>query len=160
VALLGRAVHGDCRLRIVQRREDGSVAVRLPAGGAGLLRVSVRARYEATGGAAGGRAVPATALLRLDVTDSLGRLRLEHRLPLALRRRSNDDDMWWTLASRLHLRLPQRQSVRVRVGLPERLDPAGLELEWLELDVADGTVVPGAVDVLPVPVPDAARLGA
>jgi hypothetical protein len=58
--------------------------------------------------------------------------------------------VWWTVSQRLHLHLPEPDSYRIRAVLPEHFDGGRIEVEWLRLTVADGTVQPWSVDALPL----------
>lgn len=138
VVLLWKSVYGDCRRRVV-RVDEGAIDLRLPVGGAGLLRLSVQARYEPR--EEGGESpYPSATPLRLRLDDRLGRSRLDSDGTLDLRRSSNDGDVWWSGSAEFLFRLGEPDNLRLRVELNETLPDVAAELESLELVVEDGFV--------------------
>ncbi len=152
VLVLLKATYGLSRCRRVYRSTEPAAAIRLEAAGPGLLRVSVAARWEPPHDDPPAGNPPRSAGLELLVSDSLGRSRLRHREMVGVGRWSNDGDHWLSIRRQLHLRLPGRDSWRIRVELPEDLGGDGdpWEIEWLQLTVEDGLVTPWPVAVLPV----------
>jgi hypothetical protein len=152
VWILRSSVYGNWRQRRVLRVEEGRVALRLSAGGEGLLRVRLRARYERPRSDSPPTAVLPSARLELSVSGPRGERLLEQSHSLAPAHHSNDGDHWLTLERTFHLRLPEPESIRVRVDLTERLDDGGepWEIEWLELVLEDGLVTPIPVTAPPL----------
>lgn len=150
VWILRASVYGGWRQRQVRRVSEGRVALRLTAGGAGLVRVQVEARYERPSGDRPplGRQKPAR--LSLSVAGPCGEPLLEEQQNLAAVARSSDGDAWLTVRQTVHLRLPRSLSLRVRADLTEQLEDGGgpWELEWLQLVIEDGVVSPGPVVTL------------
>ncbi len=148
--VLLRACYGIGRGRWMRRSGDGVSAIRCDAGGSGLVRVGVEARWELPDDDPPLGQPPATATLELQVCDALGRPRLRHRQTLAVAHRSSDGDHWLSARQVMHLRLPEPGSHRFRVQLPEsfRADGDLWELEWLRLTVEDGLRTARPVPVL------------
>ena len=173
VAVHRRAVYGHCRSRVIRRVDDDEASVRCPAGGEGLLRVRLRARYEpvsdpvaepvAESGAEPvaepGAALASVPMARfgLRISDGMGRGRVELTRGLPLRRHKDEDDIWWTVDETLRFRLSQPDSYRFGVSLSDRIAGGGIALEWLELSLEDGIVEPWPAPVLePRPLPGSA----
>ena len=150
--ILRTSVYGGRRQRQVRRVSEGRVALRLTAGGAGLVRVQVEARYERPSGGRPPLGRRPTARLTLSVAGPCGEPLLEKQQNLATEAHSSDGDAWLTVRQIIHLRLPRSQSIRVRADLMERLGDGGgpWELEWLQLVIQDGVVSPGPVAALPL----------
>jgi hypothetical protein len=150
--ILRASVYGGRRQRQVRRVSEGRVALRLTAGGAGLVRVQVEARYERPSGGRPPLGRRPTARLTLSVAGPCGEPLLEKQQNLATAAHSSDGDAWLTVRQIVHLRLPRSQSIRVRADLMERLGDGGgpWELEWLQLVIQDGVVSPGPVAALPL----------
>ncbi|MEA5411844.1 hypothetical protein VB737_08700 [Synechococcus sp. BA-120 BA3] len=153
--VLLKACYGVGRGRWVRRSDDGIAAIRCDAGGPGLVRVGVVARWELPHDDPPLGQPPVTAALELRVCDALGRPRLQHRQTLAVAHHSSDGDHWLSARHVLHLRLPEPGSHRFRVQLPEtfRADGDLWEIEWLRLTVEDGLRTPRPVPVLSLEVP-------
>jgi hypothetical protein len=144
--ILWAAVYGDCRLRRRVRADEASLALREVLGGAGLLRLVVRARYEEPyHPPLPRRTPPAEVPLELRLTDDRGRVLLQDKRTVWLQHWSGEDDSWWTVTSRWHLQLAEPGSVRVWTALPAELAGGGLELEWIDLLLEDGVVTPWLV---------------
>lgn len=141
-----RATSQEGRQRCHCRRDDRRLDCRLVAGGAGLVRLQVRASYE---GGLPSQVLEVAPELQLQVFDAQGSRVLDCRLPLAARRRS-DGHHWWSVEGRLHLRFAEAESRRLRVLLPRRLRGTRAALEWGELTVLDGCRVLWPEPVLPV----------
>lgn len=152
VRILQASVYGNWRQRRVLRLEDSQVAIRLRAGGDGLLRVMVQARYERPSSDRPPAAGLPAVRLELSVAGPRGEPLLQETLKPVPNRYSNDGDHWLTVEQTLHLRLAQRESVRVRAVLPEQLADGGepWAIEWIELVLEDGVVVPEPVAALPL----------
>ena len=150
--VLLQASYGLSRGRWVRRSEEAGVAIRTEAGGPGLLRVAVVARWELPHGDPPLGPPPGPAALELRVSDAHGRQRLQHRAMVPVAHRSADGDHWLSVRHTLHLRLPERDSYRFRVQLPEafRADGDAWEIEWLQCTVEDGRMTPWPVTVLPL----------
>jgi hypothetical protein len=148
--LLLIACYGVARGRWVRRSGDGIAAIRCDAGGPGLVRVQMVARWELPHDKAPLGQPPANAALELRVCDALGRPRLRHRQTVAVAHRSSDGDHWLSAHHVIHLRLPEPGSHRFRVQLPEtfRADGDHWEIEWLRLTVEDGLRTARPVPVL------------
>ncbi|MEA5441655.1 hypothetical protein [Cyanobium gracile] len=138
------------RGRWVQRSQEASAAIRCEAGGPGLLRLDVVARWELPHDNPPLGQPPGPAALELRVSDAHGRPRLQHRGMVVVAHRSDDGDHWLSVRQSLHLRLPERGSYRFRVELPEvfRADGDAWEIEWLRLSVEDGRMTAWPVPVL------------
>jgi hypothetical protein len=130
------------------RRQDRHLDLRAVVGGSGLVRLSVKARYDP-----GLRPLQAwePAALELLVWDAEGSGCLRCRLPLATSQRRNDNGTWWIASARLHLRCPQPSSHRLRVSLPNELPGCSGMFAWGELTVLDGAKVLWDTPVIPVP---------
>lgn len=152
VQVLLLACYGVSRGRWVQRSQEASAAIRCGAGGPGLVRLGVVARWELPHDDPPLGPPPGPAALELRVSDAQGRPLLQHREMVAVAHRSNDGDHWLSVRHSLHLRPPERGSYRFRVALPEafRLDGDAWEIEWLELTVEDGRMTAWPVSVLPL----------
>ncbi|WP_216903299.1 hypothetical protein [Synechococcus sp. CCY 9618] len=152
VQVLLLATYAVSRCRRVQRSPEAAAGLRLEAAGPGLLRVSVAARWERPHDGPPAGSSLRTAALDLVVSDGLGRPWLRHREMVGVGRWSNDDDHWLSVRRQLYLRLPERDSWRVRVELPEDFRDAGepWEIEWLQLTLEDGVVTAWPVTVLPL----------
>ena len=150
--VLLQASYGLSRGRWVRRSEEAGVAIRTEAGGPGLLRVAVVARWELPHGDPPLGPPPGPAALELRVSDAHGRQRLQHRAMVPVAHRSADGDHWLSVRHTLHLRLSERDSYRFRVQLPEafRADGDSWEIEWLQCTVEDGRMTPWPVTVLPL----------
>ena len=150
--VLLQASYGLSRGRWVRRSEEAGVAIRTEAGGPGLLRVAVVARWELPHGDPPLGPPPGPAALELRVSDAHGRQRLQHRAMVPVAHRSADGDHWLSVRHTLHMRLPERDSYRFRVQLPEafRADGDAWEIEWLQCTVEDGRMTPWPVTVLPL----------
>ena len=147
VMILWRSVYDDCRRRVVRRVEDSEAATRLWAGGDGLLRLQLVARYE--GITDHGTSIAERQVrLKVEISDGHGRPRLRWSQEVPLRRHSSEGDVWWMVNRRLHVRLPDPDSYRIRATLPEHLAQGSVEVEWLTMTVADGTVQPWPVEAL------------
>lgn len=144
VALGLHAYSEQGRQRQRCRRDDRHLDCRLVIGGEGLVRLSVRGRYE---GGDDRRELQATPELELLVCDSQGRRIMRRRLPLRVHRRSQDSLRWWIVEARLHLRFEESESRRLRVVVPQQLGDSRARLEWAEMTVLDGCRV-----LLPHPV--------
>jgi len=144
VNLALRAFSEQGRQRQHCRREERRLDCRMVMGGEGLVRLSVRGRYE---GGVDRPALQATPELELLVCDSQGRRIMRRRLPLRAQRRSQDNQRWWIVETRLHLRFAEPESRRLRVVLPQQLGDSRARLEWGEMTVLDGCRV-----LLPQPV--------
>jgi hypothetical protein len=147
VWIVHSATYGNAKLRRVLRVEENRAALRSRVGGAGLVRLAVRARYERPHSAAGaGPSLPA-ATLELLVTDALGRLRLDHSLRVPPTGHASDGDHWLTVDRVMHLQVNEPTNLRFRLTLPETLDDGGEPwgIEWLELVLEDGLVSPHPV---------------
>ncbi|MCT0207650.1 hypothetical protein [Synechococcus sp. CS-1332] len=146
------ACYGVSRGRWVQRSQQASAAIRCEAGGPGLLRLVVVARWELPHDNPPLGQPPDPAALELRVSDAQGRIRLQHREMVAVAHRSNDGDHWLSVRHTLHLRLPERGSYRFRLQLPEefRVDGDTWDIEWLQLSVEDGRMTAWPVSVLPL----------
>ncbi len=156
--LLLMASYGVARGRWVRRSDDAGAAIRCEAGGPGLVRVGVVARWELPDDKAPLGQPPSTAVLELRVCDAVGHPRLRHRQTVAVAHRSSDGDHWLSARHVIHLRLPEPGSHRVSVQLPEtfRADGDQWEIEWLRLTVEDGMRTARPVPVLS---PDAVKEG-
>ncbi|MEA5416457.1 hypothetical protein [Synechococcus sp. BA-132 BA5] len=152
VQVLLLACYGVGRGRWVRRSQEADAAIRCEAGGSGLLRVGVVARWELPHDDPPLGQPPGPAALELRVSDALGRPRLQHREMVVVAHRSDDGDHWLSLRHTLHLGLPERGSYRFRVHLPEefRTDGDAWELEWLQLSIEDGRRTAWPVPVLPL----------
>lgn len=152
VLVLLKATYGLSRCRRVQRSPEAAAGIRLEAAGPGLLRVSVAARWEPPHDDPPAGNPPRSTAMDLLVSDSVGRPRLRHREMVGVGRWSNDGDHWLSIRQQLHLRLPERDSWRIRVELPEdfRGDGDPWEIEWLQLTLEDGLVTAWPMTVLPV----------
>jgi hypothetical protein len=152
VQVLLTATYGLSCCRRVQRTPEAGAAIRLEAAGPGLLRVSLRARWERPHEGPPMGQPPAEAALDLRVSDGLGRQRLHHRERVRVSQGSSDGDHWLSVRRQLHLRLSERDSYRIRVELPEHFAGDGdrWEIEWLQLTLEDGLVTPWPVPVLPL----------
>jgi len=146
------ACYGVSRGRWVQRSQEASAAIRCEAGGPGLLRVAVMARWELPHGDPPLGPPPGPAALELQVSDAHGCPRLQHRAMVPVAHRSADGDHWLSVRHTFHLRFPERDSYRFRVQLPEafRADGDAWEIEWLQCTVEDGRMTPWPVTVLPL----------
>lgn len=146
------ACYGVSRGRWVQRSQEASAAIRCEAGGPGLLRLVVVARWELPHDHPPLGQPPDPAALELRVSDLHGRPLLQHREMVAATHRSNDGDHWLSVRHTLHLRLPERGSYHFRLQLPEefRIDGDTWEIEWLQLSVEDGRMTAWPVPVLPL----------
>jgi hypothetical protein len=146
------ACYGISRGRWVQRSQEASAAIRCEAGGPGLVRLGVVARWELPHDDPPLGAPPDPAPLELRVSDAQGRPLRQHRERVAVAHRSNDGDHWLSVRLTLHLRLPEHGSYRFRVALPEafRVDGDAWEIEWLQLTVEDGRMTAWPVSVLPL----------
>ncbi len=140
-ALLWASVYGDSRKRWQLGVREEAIDRRMVLGGAGLLRLRVRARYAigARKGPMGQRnAVP----LRLRIDDRVGRSLLDTTLKAPLiPRQSRDGEPWGETLHCLLFRIGERDSLRLRVEAPGTLADGGAELAWLELVAEDGVVV-------------------
>ncbi|MCP9833254.1 MULTISPECIES: hypothetical protein [unclassified Cyanobium] len=152
VQVLLLACYGVSRGRWVRRSQEADAAIRCEAGGPGLLRVGVVARWELPHDNPPLGQPPEPAALELRVSDALGRPRLRHRGMVVVAHRSDDGDHWLSVRQTLHLRLPERGSYRFRVRVPEefRVDGDAWEMEWLQLTVEDGLMSAWPVAVLPL----------
>lgn len=152
VQVLLLACYRLSRGRWVRRSQEADAAIRCDAGGPGLLRVGVVARWELPHDDPPLGQSPGPATLELRVSDALGRPRLRHREMVVVAHRSDDGDHWLSVRHTLNLRLPERGSYRFRVKLPEefRLDGDAWEIEWLQLTVEDGLMSAWPVAVLPL----------
>lgn len=152
VQVLQLACYGVSRGRWVQRSQDASAAIRCGAGGPGLLRLGVVARWELPHDNPPLGQPPGPAALELRVSDAHGRPTLQHREMVVVAHRSDDGDHWLSVRHTLHLRLPERGSYRFRVKLPEKVlaDGDTWEIEWLQLSVEDGRMTAWPVPVLPL----------
>lgn len=150
--VLQQACYGIGRGRWGRRSGDGVAAIRCDAGGPGLVRVGLKARWELPHDDPPLGQPSTTTTLELRVCDALGRPRLRHRQTLAVAHRSNDGDHWLSAGQVIHLRLPEAGSHRFRVELPESLRADGdiWEIEWLRLTVEDGLHTARPVPVLPL----------
>ncbi len=157
--VLLKACYGIARGRWVRRSDEGIAAIRCDAGGPGLVRVGVVARWELPHDDPPLGQPPPTAALELRVCDALGRPRLRHRQTLTVAHRSSDGDHWLSARQVIHLRLPEPCSHRFRVQLPEtfRADGDLWEIEWLRLTVEDGLMTPRPVPVLSLDAPSEDR---
>ena len=152
VQVLLLTCYGVSRGRWVRRSQQADAAIRCEAGGPGLLRVGVVARWELPHDDPPLGQPPDPAALELRVSDALGQARLKHREMVVVAHHSNDGDHWLSVRHTLHLRLPERGSYRFRVKVPEefRLDGDAWEMEWLQLTVEDGLMTAWPVAVLPL----------
>ena len=152
VRILQASVYGNWRQRRALRLEDSRAAIRLRAGGDGLLRAVVRARYERPSSDRPPAAGLPPVRLELSVAGPRGEQLLQETLKLVPARHSNDGDHWLTVTQTVHLRLPQRESVRVQAVLSEQLADGGepWAIEWIELVLEDGVVSPQPVAALPL----------
>jgi hypothetical protein len=144
VALLWASVYGHCRSWQRVRVADEWINLRLVAGGAGLLRLKLRVRYSADWDR-GPTLRPASSSLRLRIEDRIGRRRLDTALnPPWMLRRVGDGDPFWERDQVLWFRLGEPDALRLRIDASASFPDSGAELEWLEVVVADGVVVPDA----------------
>lgn len=152
VRILQTSVYANWRQRRVLRLEDSRVAIRLRAGGDGLLRAVVRARYERPSSDRPPTGALPPVRLELSVAGPRGQRLRKEVLKLAPARHSSDGDHWLTVAQTVHLLLPERESVRVRAGLSEQLADGGepWAIEWIELVLEDGVMTPDPVAALPL----------
>ena len=147
VHLALRAFREQGRQRALCRREEPQLDCRLVMGGAALVGLEVRARYE---GGLASQVLQGIPELSLQVCDRQGLRIFSRRLPLRARRGGSDGCLWWVLEARLLLRFAEADSRRVRVVLPEQLRGTGATFEWGELTVLDGCRVLWPRPVLPV----------
>lgn len=152
VQVLLLACYGVSRGRWVRRSQEASAAIRCGAGGTGLVRLGVVARWELPHDDPPLGSPPGPAALELRVSDAQGRPLLQHREMVAVAHRSNDGDHWLSVRLTRHLRLAEHGSYRFRVALPEafRVDGDAWEIEWLQLTVEDGRMTAWPVSVLPL----------
>ena len=152
VQVLLLACYGISRGRWVQRSQESSAAIRCGAGGPGLVRLGVVARWELPHDDPPLGPPPGPAALELRVSDAQGRTLLQHRELVAVAHRSNDGDHLLSVRHSLHLRLPERGSYRFQLQLPEafRADGDAWEIEWLQFTVEDGRMIAWPVPVLPL----------
>ncbi len=153
VWIIQMSVYGNWRQRRVVLAEAGRVGLRLTAGGDGLLRLQLRARYERPRSESPPSAELPPVRLQLRVTGVRGEPLLEQTCSSAPECHTNDGDHWLTLQQTFHLRLAQPESIRVQFDLSEQLDDGGepWEIEWLELQLEDGIVTPFPVSAPPLP---------
>jgi hypothetical protein len=130
------------------RRQDRHLDLRAVLGGSGLVRLSVKARYDP---ALRPLRAGEPLLLELLVWDAEGTRCLRRRLPLASSQRSKDSSTWWIASARLHLRCSEAASRRLRVTLPYELPGCSGTFSWGELTVLDGAKVLWDTPVIPVP---------
>ncbi len=152
VLVVLQACYGMGRGRWVRRSQEATAAIRCEAGGPGLLRVGVLARWELPHDDPPLGPPPGPAALDLRVSDAHGRTLLQHRQMVVVAHRSNDGDHWLAVRHSLHLRLAERGSYRFFVQLPEafRGDGDAWEIEGLQLTVEDGRMAAWPVTVLPL----------
>jgi hypothetical protein len=145
LALYWTSVYGGCRRRLRQRVDDEHLALRFEAGGPGLLRLIVRARFERGTGTLASLQIP----LALSLSDAWGRCLLRQRKLLPLNGVGSDGEAWIVRQS-LWLRIAEPRSLRMQVSLACERGGGALELEWLELLVEDGRLTPWPVAVTPL----------
>jgi hypothetical protein len=135
VHLALRAFHEQGRQRALCWRKEPQLDCRLVMGGAALVRLKIRARYE---GGLASQVLQGSPELTLQIYDCRGLRISTQRLPLRARRGGSDGCLWWLLEARLLLRFPEADSRRLRVVLPEQLRGTRATLEWGELTVLEG----------------------
>lgn len=137
-----------CRRRWWRRSDDDRHSLRLEAGGAGLLRLRLRGRYEKPDRVTAPLVETHLQVpLRLRLSDAWGTTLLEHQETVRLQSRGSADAAWWLAEASVHVRLPERTELGIWARLPERPASAALEMEWLELVVEDGVRTPRPVPV-------------
>lgn len=144
LALFWLSAYGGCRRRRRLRVEEPQLAERLDLGGAGLIRLRVRARFERDAGAVQRLTIP----LQLRLTDGWGRCLLRQRTSLQLSSGGSDGEVWF-IRHALWLQLATPRSLRIQVSIEPAQAGPGLALEWLELLVEDGRQLPWPVVVTP-----------
>ncbi len=144
------SIYRNWRLRKVLRLEDNRLRLRCRLGGAGLVRVEVRARYERPSSDAGPHSPRLKAELQLEVSDALGRSRLGFKRVLPVAAHSSDSDHWLTVEEVLHLKVGEPASLGLRLTLPDTIADGGepWEIEWMRLVLEDGVLSPHPVAVL------------
>jgi hypothetical protein len=144
------SIYRNWRLRKVLRLEDNRLRLRCRLGGAGLVRVEVRARYERPSSDAGPHSPRLKAELQLEVSDALGRSRLGFKRVLPVAAHSSDGDHWLTVEEVLHLKVGEPASLGLRLTLPDTIADGGepWEIEWMRLVLEDGVLSPHPVAVL------------
>lgn len=150
VGIAQGAVYRDCRLRRVLRVEESRLMLRCRLGGAGLLRLAIRARYERPTRDAGPLSTQLQAALQLEVSDALGRSLLSFRRSLPVAAHSSDGDHWLNVNEVLHIKVSEPASLGLKLTLPETIADGGepWEIEWLRLVLEDGVLSPRPVAVL------------
>ncbi len=145
-----RSIYRNSRLRKVLRLEDNRLRLRCRLGGAGLVRVELRARYERPSSDAGPLAPRLMAELQLEANDALGRSRLVFKRLLPVAAHSSDGDHWLNVNEVLHLKVSEPLSLGLKLTLPETIADGGQpwEIEWLRLVLEDGVLSPRPVAAL------------
>lgn len=136
------ALYGPIRRRHRLRSEEPRLGLRADLG-PGLVRLTLRARYEPDGGG-----LPAQVTLCLRIRDGMGRTRLRREQPLTLRHSSVNGNDVLTGQLVLHLRLPERCSLGLQVDVPQGVGAYADALAQLALTVEDGVRIPRTTMVL------------